>query len=119
MNALKCALFRWYARYEARFPHNKGNYQLAQFLYKIFGLAAFTIDSFKIELNPIAAIDRALILGIKHDEIVSNYIEQMTGGSFLDVGANIGYFSIQAASKGYTVYAFEPSPRELLRFKQI
>lgn len=33
------------------------------------------------------------------------------GKVFVDVGANIGYFSILAAKLGATVYAFEPSPK--------
>jgi FkbM family methyltransferase len=33
------------------------------------------------------------------------------GGSFLDIGANIGYFSLLAAHAGSRVVAFEPQPR--------
>jgi FkbM family methyltransferase len=34
-------------------------------------------------------------------------------GAFLDIGANIGYYSLLAASKCPAVYSFEPDPRAL------
>jgi FkbM family methyltransferase len=47
-------------------------------------------------------------------EAMGEYLED--GDVFIDVGANIGLFSILAASKfGAEVYAFEPSERELAR----
>ena len=39
------------------------------------------------------------------------------GGIVLDIGANIGSFSIYCASKGATVYAVEPEPNNLTALK--
>jgi len=37
------------------------------------------------------------------------------GGTFVDVGANIGYFTLMAASLGYNVTAFEPMDRNVAK----
>ena len=115
----KRILFYAYSLYEARFPIQRGKYQIAQALSSVFGLAPFAIDGFKIELNPIAAIDRALILGLKHDDVVTQEIQKIPAGkSYVDVGANIGYFVLEAGKRGVPVFAFEPSPREVVRMKR-
>ena len=118
-NSLKCTLFRAYARYEAAHEGRRGNYQIAKLINAVFGLATFTVEDFKIELNPVAAIDRSLILGISHDDDVAQQIRAIPQGkSFLDIGANIGYFDLYAAARGTPVFAFEPSPREAARLRQ-
>jgi len=38
------------------------------------------------------------------------------GGLVVDVGANLGYFSLMAAALGYQVVAFEPMERNVVRF---
>lgn len=45
------------------------------------------------------------------DRIVSLTPSDASGLVFVDVGANIGYFSLAAASMGYNVVAFEPMSR--------
>jgi len=45
------------------------------------------------------------------DRIVSLTPSNASGLVFIDVGANIGYFSLAAASMGYNVIAFEPMSR--------
>ena len=118
-NDLKCSLFRAYARYEAAHEGRRGNYQIAKLLNAIFGLATFKVGDFKIELNPVAAIDRSLILGHNHDDEVAQQIRSIPQDkSFLDIGANIGYFDLYAAARGTHVYAFEPSPREAARLRR-
>jgi FkbM family methyltransferase len=118
MNSFRKFLFRAYALYEAHSPIHLGNYQISQVLYALFGLATFEIEGFKIQLNPVAAIDRSLILGRSHDETVAACIKEMKDGSYLDIGANIGYFCLMASSRGIPSYAFEPSTRELVRMNQ-
>jgi FkbM family methyltransferase len=82
------------------------------------GPARYRIAGTTFELNPAAWIDRDLIDGAAHDEIVVRAIDACLadGGVFLDVGANFGLFSLLAAARpGVDVHAFEPSPRELRR----
>ena len=53
----------------------------------------------------------------KELEVISNYIK--TGGTFLDIGANIGYYSLMAAKLGATkIIGVEPNPVVLNRFKE-
>jgi len=112
---LKRSIFRAYCWYEDVFPLHTGKYRLAQLLHKLFGYAIFTVDGFKIELDPLAALDKTLIRTGLHDETVARCVREAGEGTFLDVGANIGYFSLLAGSQGMRVIAFEPSPRELRR----
>ena len=52
----------------------------------------------------------------KELEIISGFIKN--GGVFLDIGANIGYYSLMAAKLGATkIIAVEPNPIVLDRFK--
>lgn len=39
------------------------------------------------------------------------------GGTFVDVGAGLGFFSLAAASRGHRVVAFEASPRSVAAFR--
>ena len=53
----------------------------------------------------------------KELEIISKYIKN--GGIFLDIGANIGYYSLMAAKLGATkIIGIEPNPVVLNRFKE-
>lgn len=121
MNQLKKMLFCAYVFYEAHMPIHKGKFFLGRLLYKTFGLALFTVEGFNIELNPVATFDRAIMTGRHHDDIagVAGELDKLhTRDAFLDVGANIGYFSLFAASRGIEVFAFEPSPREIARMRR-
>jgi len=52
----------------------------------------------------------------KELEIISSFIKN--GGVFLDIGANVGYYSLMAAKLGATkIIAVEPNPIVLDRFK--
>lgn len=112
---LKRSIFRAYCWYEDVVPVHIGKYRLAQLLHKVFGYAIFTVDGFKMELDPLASLDKTLIRTGLHDETVAQCIREAGAGTFLDVGANIGYFSLFAGCQGMRVIAFEPSPRELRR----
>jgi len=53
----------------------------------------------------------------KELEVISKYLK--TGGTFLDIGANIGYYSLMAAKLGATkIIGVEPNPVVLNRFKE-
>jgi FkbM family methyltransferase len=46
-------------------------------------------------------------------EVTRVFLEHLADGAVVDIGANCGYFSMLAASRGATVYAFEPLQRNL------
>jgi FkbM family methyltransferase len=118
LNPLKKSIFDLYCIYFERVPLLKGKYRLAQMLNKLFGYAIYDLNGIQIELNPIGFIDRKIISGKGHDPIVAEiiYDKLSQGGTFIDIGANVGYFSIMAAKmQNVKVFAFEPSPRELSR----
>ncbi len=82
------------------------------------GYAIYETKGILIELNPISKIDRKIISEQGHDPIISDLIFEhlAQGGTFLDIGANVGYFSLIAAKlPNVKVLAFEPSPREIIR----
>jgi predicted RNA methylase len=41
-----------------------------------------------------------------HKEVTRALLEHMAAGAVVDIGANCGYFSLLAASRGARVYAF-------------
>ena len=82
-----------------------------------------TLPDFKMVVNPNDFAIGSYIFETKiYEPHVSNAIKSQlkSGDTFVDIGANIGYFTLLAASivgeKGQ-VYAFEPSPlnRELIK----
>ncbi len=114
---MKKILFAIYLAYWRHFPSPLGKGFLSRLVRRL-GLVAYEIDGFQMELNPSAVIDRDLISGKPHDPFVKRTImEALTnGGVFVDVGANIGVFTLAASTlRDVVVYAFEPSPRELSR----
>jgi spore maturation protein CgeB len=53
----------------------------------------------------------------KELEVISSYLKN--GGTFLDIGANVGYYSLMAAKLGATrTIGIEPNPVVLGRFKE-
>jgi FkbM family methyltransferase len=72
----------------------------------------------RLELFPASSADEWLRLKMDSDTPIHAAMAQFLrrGDVFIDVGANIGLFSILAAAKYEAeVYAFEPSERELMR----
>lgn len=71
-----------------------------------------------LELNPVGFVDWCLMARGEFEPDVRRIVERALaeGGVMLDIGANIGVFSLAAAAlPDVTVFAFEPSPRELQR----
>lgn len=88
------------------------------FLLRRIGNAVHDVpDAGRMTLSPIHLIDGYIIRhGSYAPELVAEIKHALrNGGDFVDVGANIGYLSLVASrmSPSGTVYAFEPSPREL------
>jgi FkbM family methyltransferase len=115
MNSLKKIFFKLYISYYEGIPVQKGKYFIGKMLYNLFGFAVYSFGGIKMYLNPLSLIDRKIITGEDHDPDVKYLIdsELADGGVYIDIGANIGYFCLLAASKkNVEVLAFEPSPRE-------
>jgi FkbM family methyltransferase len=76
----------------------------------------------RLQLSPASSSDRWLLEKKLGDDnpIRAAMREFLTPGDvFIDVGANIGWYSILAAARhGAEVYAFEPSQRELMRLRR-
>ena len=75
-------------------------------------------DGIYIGLNPVGFIDWCLMARGGFEPGVKKVVHQalQDGGIMLDIGANIGVFSLAAAQlPNVEVIAFEPSPRELQR----
>ena len=114
----KKSLFNLYVRYCDSTPFDFGKGTLTNFVGNYLGLAKFKIRDIKLELNPTALLDRYLIEGSEINSVLTSEMDSCLDEDnyFLDIGANIGYFSILAALKYKAqVFAFEPSPRELKR----
>jgi FkbM family methyltransferase len=91
----------------------------AWILQKIFGLARFHYFGVQVLAGPVGYLDRMIISGREINPLVTKACAQYLkdGGVFLDIGANHGVLSLLAAKNPLvSVFAFEPSSRELNRF---
>ncbi len=119
LNSVKKLTFNSYLSLIDPLPLPRGKVFVARTLTRLLGRAIYEVNSINLELDPTSSIDKKLISGKGHDETVTDLIldRLRDGGIFIDVGANIGYFSLLAARlHNVHVLAFEPSPRELKRF---
>ena len=117
--SFKKSLFSLFLQYCAKSPLALGKGALTRFIGNQCGYAEYDIGNVKLELNPTALLDQYLIEDSDINPILSNEMKLCLNKDsyFLDIGANIGYFSLLAAVKYKAqVLAFEPSPRELSRF---
>jgi FkbM family methyltransferase len=117
VNALRKAVYFLALLHFQYSPIQRGKWRFLAWLSSFFGNARYERRGLKLLLKPVSLLDRMLITGADPNPVLSHEIETLSweSGLFLDVGANIGYFSLLAASKGAEVAAFEPSPRELIR----
>ncbi|WP_119418140.1 FkbM family methyltransferase [Desertibaculum subflavum] len=71
-----------------------------------------TADRFLMELDTSDFIQRQICLTGTWDDGVANAVRSRIGPGrlFVDCGANVGFFSLLAASRGARVIAFEPNP---------
>lgn len=60
-----------------------------------------------------------ILFASRYDVRELNYLhrENINGGAFVDIGANIGYYSLDVASRGTRVLAIEPNPVVFERLK--
>jgi FkbM family methyltransferase len=104
-------------------PFNfKGKARLLHTLSPADGERDDQVFGYKIKLDLVDYIQRSIYLSCFEPEEsawVKNYLK--SGMTFVDVGANVGYFTLMAASLVGTnglVLAFEPSPYAFARLKQ-
>lgn len=100
---------------------NRGKYRLAVILRYCVGLPVRTVSTVDLELFPPSSADAwtmsTMDSGTALHKAMARFLAP--GTSFVDVGANIGLFSILAAKRfGARVLAFEPSTREIARLKR-
>lgn len=115
---LEKKIFSFYIWYHIKSPIKKGNAFFGRLIKNIKPIK-YEINGISIKLNPVSYIDFHLIAYGKHDEEIIEWLDQYLKPDdlFLDIGANIGYFSLYAAKiRKANVIAFEPSKRELSRF---
>ena len=90
-------------------------------IYQILGTATFNIRGNYFNLNPLSLIDKRLISTGSYEPDLVEVIYAHVGNEdiFVDIGANIGYYSIIASKiKGCHVISFEPSSREGRKFQK-
>jgi FkbM family methyltransferase len=106
--------------YERVVPIARGKRRLASILRVFFGSALRKVSGIYLELNPwsdsdsfIGSWDNGTVIHQAMDEFLR------PGSRFVDIGANIGFFSILAHAKyGCRCLAFEPSQRERDRLQR-
>ncbi len=116
INYFKILIFRAYLSYARWAPIQRGKYRLALLINAIVGRACVTHLGAKFRVGIVSMLDKRIVAGEYQDPIVLDVMNEILfpGAGFIDIGANIGYFTIIAAvSHQANVYSFEPSPREL------
>jgi len=94
-------------------PPGFGQWRLERLLAKQQHRAATvtTADQFRIHVDTRDFIQRSIYFTGRWEDEIACYVRRLGRGDlFVDVGANVGYFSLLAASRGADVIAFEPNP---------
>ena len=73
-----------------------------------------------VRVSGVVEIEWQLLLGHEKEDATAKFIQSFLkpGMVFVDVGSNIGYFSLIAASCGATVVAYEPTPAVFGRLRE-
>ncbi|MFH1790424.1 MAG: FkbM family methyltransferase [Candidatus Omnitrophota bacterium] len=120
LNQCKQTIWQSYLFYKKHFPVNRGKYAVGALTHSLIGYAEYDIGGLSLMLSGASIAGELLIRGKPYQpEVVSSITEALAGGgNFIDIGANIGYMSLNAAlfmrnrKNPGMVYAFEPSARE-------
>jgi FkbM family methyltransferase len=115
---IKNSIWDLWERLAIILPGGRGRSLSAHALRRVVGLPIRTVSDVELELFPISSADQwtatHLDSGTAVHEAMRRFLK--TEQVFVDVGANIGLFSILAAKNyGATVIAVEPSDRERVR----
>jgi len=122
LKKLSSTVAHTYILYCQNTPNHRGRQRLAKILDWLFG--SFTVKSSLGQLLEVylsSSMDLSFITknGIKSHERITEIIKELKEGDvFIDIGANIGFFSLFAAGvvgQSGRVLSYEPSPREFKR----
>lgn len=96
-------------------PIDFGTSRLSQLVAPYVGRCVTTIrtsDNFRMHIDTQDFIQRTIYLTGVWDDGVAAAMRRILkpGDLFIDIGANVGYFSLLAAQLGARVIAFEPNP---------
>lgn len=113
-------VWRLFRLYRERFPIQRGKWRFARILSRVVGPAPVVVQGIRLELLPPSYIDEELIANGCYESEIENVLREALGtdDAFIDVGANLGWFSLLAARRGAKVIAFEPSPRVRERLRR-
>jgi FkbM family methyltransferase len=117
---LRSWIWRSYISYARRFPFDRGKWRLGRILDSTIGPASVRVRGLELELRPTAYIDGLLLERGSYEREIEILIEEKLGPGdvFVDVGANIGWYSVLGARTGATVFAFEPLPQNAERLER-
>lgn len=118
MNSLKFVLYKFLAQI---YPYNKNSKlwsKIMRLIQYIFGWVVVDLYDIKLKVRLASRLDRQALTGEANERLLIKLINRTIkeGDVFLDIGANMGFYSIYASKKyGALSFAFEPSYRELQR----
>lgn len=110
-----------YIYYHKYFPISRGKYLISKVLNSFLGEVVVKTEGIYFEMIPNSSMDISYFSANQNEShnIVINEISKLKNNSvFIDIGANVGFFSFWAAKtiKGEgKIYCFEPSGREYRR----
>lgn len=108
--------------YMRRFPLEAGKWRLSHWLNKQTRNIQATVrtsDGFLMQLHTQDFIQHTIFVTGRWDDDVGQVIRSTlkVGDVFVDIGANVGYFSLLASQLGSKVISFEPNPKCLAQLK--
>jgi FkbM family methyltransferase len=121
MNFVKRILFKLFLLYERHFPIQRGKFFVSKIITAITGeVNVQTRERIWLSVLPYSQMDRSYfsVRDESHMAILNEIRKLEKGSVFVDIGANIGFYSFAAAKQIGTeglVYSFEPSKREYER----
>lgn len=106
--------------YATRLPYHRGKWRVVESALKLAGIEELDRGRmFEVEraglrwrLNTECAVQRRLYYhgGFDVHDVRELMARVPAGGVFFDIGSYFGYYSLLAARRGASVYAFEPAP---------
>lgn len=104
--------FKWYSITKVK----TGSNRIPLLLLRFLGRVEYRVEGVAMNLSPYEFFWRQMMGGKITNDPVLNYLKKHLpqNGSFLDIGANIGFFSCWAAiNRNANVFSIEPSSREI------